>query len=63
MWALTNRMLYGAAAPYALALIVIAMIPALVLGFAVIERTEKERRTAARLAVPVGTHPRTGRGR
>ncbi|GAB3711707.1 ABC transporter permease [Nocardiopsis nanhaiensis] len=59
MWALTNRMLYGAAAPYALALILIAMIPALVLGFAVIERTNKERRTAARLATLIGTNPRT----
>lgn len=54
MWALTNRMLYGAAAPYAVALVLVATIPALALGFAVIERTRKERGTVARLATPIG---------
>jgi ABC-type Fe3+ transport system permease subunit len=59
MWALTSRMLYGAAAPYAVALILIATIPALLLGFTVVERTRKERRTFARLAALIGRSPRT----
>lgn len=49
MWTLTSQMLYGAAAPYAAALTLLAMIPALALGFAVIERTQKERKFLARM--------------
>jgi iron(III) transport system permease protein len=59
MWALTNRMLYGAAAPYALALIVIATIPALALGFAVTERATQQHTTVARWVAPIGGDSRT----
>lgn len=41
MWTLTNRMMFAASAPYALLLLLVSAIPALVMGLAVIERKKK----------------------
>lgn len=54
MWHLTSRMEYGAAAPYALALVLIGIIPTLILGFTIIDRPRKKPKTAARWRAPLG---------